>query len=41
MDTGDTTFKDDQIAAAALTLQAFPDATGAYYYVYTDDGVRN
>ena len=41
MDTGDTTFKDDQIAAAALTLQAFPDASGAYYYVYTDDGVRN
>jgi len=40
MDTGDTTFKDDQIAAAALTLQCFPDATGAYYYVYTDDGVR-
>lgn len=40
MDTGDTTFKDDQIAAAALTLQAFPDSSGAYYYVYTDDGVR-
>ncbi|MDP9184816.1 MAG: hypothetical protein M3O29_03990 [Actinomycetota bacterium] len=40
MDTGDTTFKDDAIAAAALTLQAFPDASGAYYYVYTDDGVR-
>lgn len=40
MDTGDTTFKDDAIAAAALTLQAFPDSTGAYYYVYTDDGVR-
>ena len=38
MDTGDTTFKDDAIAAAALTLQCFPDASGAYYYVYTDDG---
>lgn len=38
MDTGDTTFKDDAIAAAALTLQCFPDSTGAYYYVYTDDG---
>lgn len=38
MDTGDTTFKDDSIAAAALTLQCFPDSTGAYYYVYTDDG---
>lgn len=40
MDTGDTTFKDDAIAAAALTLQAFPDSTGAYYYVYTDDGQK-
>jgi hypothetical protein len=38
METGDTTFKDDAIAAAALTLQCFPDSTGAYYYVYTDDG---
>lgn len=40
MDIGDTVFKDDQIAAASLTLQCFPDSTGAYYYVYTDDGVR-
>lgn len=40
MDTGDTTFKDDAIAAASLTLQAFPDSSGACYYVYTDDGVR-
>lgn len=40
METGDTTFKDDQIAASALTLQAFPDATSAYYYVYTDDGQK-
>ena len=40
MDTGDTTFKDDAIAAASLTLQAFPDANGAAYYLYTDDGVR-
>jgi hypothetical protein len=38
METGDTTFKDDAIAAAALTLQCFPDSSGAYYYVYTDDG---
>jgi hypothetical protein len=41
MDIGDTVFKDDQVAAASLTLQCFPDATGAYYYVYTDDGVRS
>lgn len=40
MDIGDTVFKDDQIAAASLTLQCFPDSSGAYYYVYTDDGVR-
>jgi len=38
LETGDTTFKDDAIAAAALTLQCFPDASGAYYYVYSDDG---
>ena len=41
MEIGDTAFQDDKIAVAALTLQCFPDATGAYYYVYTDDGVRN
>lgn len=40
MEIGDTTFKDDAIAANALTLQAFPDSTGAYYYVYTDDGQK-
>lgn len=38
METGDTVFKDDAIAASSLTLQCFPDASGAYYYVYTDDG---
>lgn len=38
MDVGDTTFKDDAIAAAAATLQAFPDATGAFFYTLTDDG---
>ena len=40
MDVGDTTFKDDAIAAADVTVQAFPDATGAYFYVYTDDGQK-
>jgi len=38
MDVGDTTFKDDAIAAAAATIQAFPDASGNYFYTYTDDG---
>jgi len=40
LETGDTTFKDDAIAAASLTLQCFPDASGAYYYVYSDDGQK-
>lgn len=39
MDVGDTTFKDDAIAAAQVTLQAFPDANGVYFYQYTSDGV--
>ncbi|MFH5879758.1 hypothetical protein [Arthrobacter sp. NA-172] len=39
MDVGDTTFKDDSLAAAVTTLQAFPDASGAFFYTYTDDGV--
>lgn len=38
MDIGDTTFKDDNIAALALTLQAFPDQYGNYFYQYSDDG---
>lgn len=38
MDIGDVTYKDDDIAALTLTLQAFPDASGAYFYEYTDDG---
>jgi hypothetical protein len=38
MEIGDTTFKDDQVAALSLTLQAFPDAYGKYFYQYTDDG---
>jgi len=40
MDVGDTTFKDDQIAAADATIQAFPDTTGAYFYTYSDDGQK-
>ncbi|MGN6589504.1 MAG: hypothetical protein ACTHKE_04355 [Sphingomicrobium sp.] len=40
MDVGDTSFKDDSIAAAVTTLQAFPDSTGAYFYTYTDDGQK-
>jgi hypothetical protein len=38
MDVGDTTFKDDDVAAADVTIQAFPDSAGAYFYTYTDDG---
>lgn len=37
MDVGDTVFKDDQLAAADATLQAFP-INGAYFYQYSDDG---
>lgn len=40
MDVGDTTFKDDDVAAADATIQAFPDAVGAYFYTYTDDGQK-
>lgn len=39
MDVGDTTFKDDAIAAAQVTLQAFPDASGVAFYQYTDSGI--
>ena len=38
MDVGDTTFDDANIAAASVTVQAFPDASGVYFYTYTDDG---
>lgn len=38
MDVGDTSFTDADIAAADVTVQAFPDASGAYFYTYTDDG---
>ncbi|MBT2566598.1 hypothetical protein J7I84_08840 [Arthrobacter sp. ISL-85] len=37
MDVGDTTFKDDAIAAADATIQAFP-VNGDYFYQYSDDG---
>lgn len=40
MDIDDVTYKDDDIAALSLTLQAFPDASGNYFYEYADDGVR-
>jgi hypothetical protein len=40
MDVGDTTFKDDAIAAAVTTIQAFPDSSGRFFYTYTDDGVH-
>lgn len=37
MDVGDTIFKDDSVAVADVTLQAFP-VNGRYFYAYTDDG---
>jgi hypothetical protein len=40
MDIDDVTYKDDEITALTLTLQAFPDAAGNYFYEYADDGVR-
>ena len=40
MDVDDVTYKDDDITALTLTLQAFPDASGNYFYEYADDGVR-
>lgn len=40
MDIDDVTYKDDDITALTLTLQAFPDAAGKYFYEYADDGVR-
>lgn len=40
MDIDDVTYKDDDITALTLTLQAFPDAAGNYFYEYADDGVR-
>lgn len=40
MDIDDVTYKDDDITALTLTLQAFPDAAGNYFYEYADDGIR-
>jgi hypothetical protein len=40
MDIDDVTYKDDDITALTLTLQAFPDASGNYFYEYADDGIR-
>lgn len=40
MDVGDTDYKDDAIAVADTTIQAFPDSTGAYFYQYSDDGQK-
>jgi hypothetical protein len=37
-DTGDVTFKDDELAVNDVTLTSFPDASGAYFHVYTNDG---
>jgi hypothetical protein len=39
-DIGDQTFKDDDIAANEVTITCFPDASGAYFYTFTDDGQK-
>lgn len=35
---GDVVYKDDGIASRELTITCFPDASGNYFYEYTDDG---
>jgi hypothetical protein len=35
----DVTFKDDELAARGVTATLFPDASGNYFYEYSDDGV--
>lgn len=35
---GDVVYKDDAIASRELTITCFPDASGNYFYEYTDDG---
>lgn len=38
-ETDDVSYKDDELAAHGVTATLFPDATGAYFYEYWDDGV--
>lgn len=37
-DRGDVQYKDDDIASREVTVTLLPDATGAYFYEYWDDG---
>lgn len=37
-ETGDVTFKDDDIAVNDATLTSFPDADGNYFHQYSNDG---
>lgn len=37
-DRDDVSYKDDDIAARGVTLTLFPDASGNYFYEYTNDG---
>ncbi|WP_025158909.1 hypothetical protein [Leifsonia aquatica] len=39
-DREDVEYKDEDIAARGVTLTLFPDATGAYFYEYWDDGQK-
>lgn len=39
-DVGDVKYSDGDVAALDVTLTCYPDASGAYYYQYTNDGVK-
>lgn len=38
-ETDEVSYKDDELAARGVKATLFPDATGAYFYEYWDDGV--
>lgn len=38
-DTDDVSYTDDDLAARGVTLTLFPDASGAYFYEYSNNGV--
>lgn len=35
-ETGDTEYKDDDVASLDTTISCLPDANGAYYYLYSE-----
>lgn len=40
-DLDDVSYKDDDISSRGITLTLFPDASGSYFYEYTNDGVKS